>query len=316
MPDLPGRLTRATGRAYFALQAAAGGLWWGAVFAVAPVRDATLGSLDPVAMAALDIPLFVVASAVAAAGSRVAAAVATIWTVLVTAFLAVFATLTAQAGWGVVLMLAASAASILALVLVVRGEIPTRWLMVGPFRIRPAAPGRTARRHVGATAAQIVVFWGIALGVAPAVIAALENRWMLHLGAPAAVRIGGAALFVAASALGLWSAVSMSTHGEGTPLPIATARRLVVRGPYRFVRNPMAVAGIAQGVAVGLMLSSWLVVVYAVCGSVVWNAAIRPHEERDLEVRFGGEFTRYRDRVRCWVPRLTPVEPAVVASAR
>jgi protein-S-isoprenylcysteine O-methyltransferase Ste14 len=316
LPDLPGRLNRAAGRAYFAFQAVAGGLWWVAVFAVPAVREATLGSIDPVVMAAFDIPFFVVASAVAGAGSRGAAIIATGWTVLVTVFLALFATLTTQAGWGVALMAAASAASVLALLLVLRGELPTHWLMLGPFRIRPAATGRPTRRHVGATAAQIVVFWGAALGLVPAVIAALESRWMLHLDAAPGVRIAGAVIFAAASALGLWSAVSMSTHGEGTPLPIATARRLVVRGPYRFVRNPMAVAGIAQGVAVGMMLSSWLVVIYAVCGSVVWNTAIRPHEERDLEARFGAEFTRYRARVRCWVPRLTPVEPAVVASTR
>jgi protein-S-isoprenylcysteine O-methyltransferase Ste14 len=103
----------------------------------------------------------------------------------------------------------------------------------------------------------------------------------------------------------------MSTFGRGTPLPSAMASDLVVRGPYRFVRNPMAVAGIVQGAAVGLMLSSWLVVVYAVCGSLVWNYAIRPHEERDLEQRFGEEFRRYRAAVRCWCPRFVPVAATV-----
>jgi protein-S-isoprenylcysteine O-methyltransferase Ste14 len=49
--------------------------------------------------------------------------------------------------------------------------------------------------------------------------------------------------------------------------------RLVVAGPYRWVRNPMALASIAQGVAVGLILSSWLVVVYAVAGALLWPIA-------------------------------------------
>ncbi|MFJ6678317.1 methyltransferase family protein [Microbacterium sp. NPDC091382] len=258
-------------------------------------------------MAAWDVPLFVVASAIAATGQRIAVIVATVWTILVTASLGVFALLTATAGWGAVLMTAAAAASVLAGLVILRGTVPTHWLMIGPFRIRPAVAGASARRHVGATAAQIVVFWGLALGVVPALLAWVETMWMLHLSVPAGVRITGAVLFVAASAIGLWSGAVMSAYGDGTPLPIATARRLVVRGPYRFVRNPMAVAGITQGIAVGLMLSSWIVVLYAVCGSVVWNAAIRPHEERDLEARFGEPFRRYRDQVRCWVPRLTPV---------
>jgi protein-S-isoprenylcysteine O-methyltransferase Ste14 len=55
------------------------------------------------------------------------------------------------------------------------------------------------------------------------------------------------------------------------------------------------------------MLSSWLVVAYALAGSLVWNSVVRPLEEADLEGRFGDEFRRYRSSVRCWWPRLMPV---------
>ena len=277
------------------------------MFTVPPVREATLATIDPVAMAVWDVPLFVLASAIAATGQRTAVIVATAWTVVVTVFLGLFAAVTMTAGWGAVLMTAAAAASVLACLVILHGSVPTHWLMVGPFRIRPAPAGASVGRHVGATAGQIVVFWGLALGLVPALLVWVETRWMLHVPLPAGVRIAGVVLFVAASTVGLWSGAVMSTRGDGTPLPIATARRLVVGGPYRFVRNPMAVAGITQGIAVGLTLSSWIVVLYAVCGSVVWNAAIRPHEERDLEARFGEQFRRYRSQVRCWVPRLTPV---------
>ncbi|MFP7833412.1 hypothetical protein [Marisediminicola sp. LYQ134] len=44
---------------------------------------------------------------------------------------------------------------------------------------------------------------------------------------------------------------------------------------------------------------------YAVAGSLVWNYVIRPLEETDLERRFGDDFRRYRERVRCWVPSFT-----------
>lgn len=77
----------------------------------------------------------------------------------------------------------------------------------------------------------------------------------------------------------------------------------MITGPYRFVRNPMAIGGIAQGVAIGLMVGSWLVIVYALSGSLVWNALVRPLEETDLEERFGSAFRAYRDRVSCWIPR-------------
>ncbi|MWV58919.1 methyltransferase family protein [Rathayibacter sp. VKM Ac-2754] len=295
------------GRAYFAAQALGGAVWWVAVALSPLVRTATLGSLYPVPIAALDLPLFVGASALAAAGLRWAAVLATAWTLVVASSLAVYATVTAQAGWGVLAMLAASGGSVAALCLLTLGRIPTRWIASGPFAFRLASSGRRPLAHLAATLGQIVVFWGGALAVVPVVIAALEARWAVALPFPPVAWPAGLALLVLASALGLWSALSMSLLGDGTPLPIAMPNRLVIAGPYRWVRNPMAVAGISQGVAVGLLLSSWLVVVYALLGSLLWNYAVRPLEEADLEARFGDSFRRYRSRVRCWLPRWPPV---------
>jgi len=31
---------------------------------------------------------------------------------------------------------------------------------------------------------------------------------------------------------------------------------------------------------------------------------VRPLEEVDLEERFGADYRRYRDSVRCWIPRV------------
>lgn len=295
------------GRRYFALQSVAGAAWWIAVFTVGPIRTATLGSLDPVVVAAFDVPLFVVASALAAAGVRAAAVVTTAWTVLVMAALAVWATITTEAGAGVLVMIGATVGSALALALVLLGRIPTEWATSGPLRFRTADPDAGRRRHVRATVTQIIVFWGLFLGVLPLVIAAAEHRWRLHPALPGAVTTTsvatGAVVLVAASALGIASAAAMSRLGAGTPLPSAMPNRLVVAGPYRSVRNPMALAGIAQGVAVGLLLTSWMVVAYALAGSIVWNCVVRPLEEADLEHRFGDDFRRYAARVRCWVPR-------------
>jgi protein-S-isoprenylcysteine O-methyltransferase Ste14 len=298
------------GRLYFAVQAIAGVAWWVGVFVSDVIREATLGGLDPVLVAVFDVPLFVGASALAALGVRGAAIVATAWTLVVTGALALYATVTTQAGWGVLFMVGASAGSVVALCLVRYGRVPTEWMLFGPFAFRLADAKASRSSHMFATAAQIVVFWGLALGVVPLVLAWLEERWALSLPLPAVVVPLGAVVFLLASALGIWAAAAMSTKGRGTPLPAAMPNLLVIAGPYRFVRNPMAIAGIVQGAAVGLMLSSWLVVAYAVAGSLVWNWVIRPLEEADLEARFGDSFRRYRDAVRCWWPRLRPLPAA------
>lgn len=292
----------AWGRGYFAVQALAGAAWWLGVFTLPAVRSATLGELPPVPVAALDIPLFVAASALAAAGVRWAVWIVVPWTVLVAAGLALYATATTQAGWGVVLMVAAAAGSLGAAMLVLFGRFPTDRMLIGPFGFRNAKPGSTGR-HVAATALQLVVFWGLFLGVIPTAVAVLERRWGLHLAMPAGVVVAGAVVFTLASALGVWSALAMSTRGAGTPLPSAATTRLVTTGPYRFVRNPMAIAGIVQGAAFGLIAQSWLVVAYAIAGSVVWNWLVRPVEEADLATKFGDEYFAYRSRVRCWIPR-------------
>jgi protein-S-isoprenylcysteine O-methyltransferase Ste14 len=289
------------------MQAAAGAAWWVAVFTVPAVRVATLGGLDPVAVAAFDIPLFVAGSALAALGVRVAALVASGWTAVVALGLIGYATVTTEAGWGAVTMVGAATGSLVAAALLWWGRVPTEWVLRGPFAFRPADVGRTARTNLARTFGQMGAFWVFFLAIVPAMIVLVEQRWRVGLQFPpgaAVVGVGvGAAVLLLASTLGIGSAVVMSTLGAGTPLPSAMANRLVIAGPYRWVRNPMAVASILQGVAVGVILSSWLVVVYALAGAVVWDAAIRPHEEADLERRFGNGFRDYRRTVRCWIPR-------------
>jgi protein-S-isoprenylcysteine O-methyltransferase Ste14 len=289
------------GRAYFGFQAVAGAVWWMGVFAFPVVQTATLGELPPTLVAAVDIPLFVIASALVAAGQRWAVGIVVPWTVLVTGGLALYATITTHAGWGALLMAAAAVGGVGAGMLVILGRIPTERMLVGPlgFRdARAASPGIHATR----TAGQLVVFWSLFLGVLPAAIALVEHRWELHVPFPPAVVIAGVVLFALASVLGLWSAFAMSTRGAGTPLPSAATTRLVIDGPYRYVRNPMAIAGIIQGTAVGLVAQSWLVVGYAIAGSVVWNWLVRPLEEADLAAKFGDAYLAYRSRVRCWIP--------------
>jgi protein-S-isoprenylcysteine O-methyltransferase Ste14 len=305
-----GSLDRTAGRAYFGAQALGGAIWWVLVVIADPVRGATLGPIHPVIMGLLDVPLFVIASALGALGLRWAAALATAWTVLVTVGMVALATLTGLAGWGAVAMIACSCGSLAAAMLVIAGRIPVERFLVGPLAFRSAR--RTAPHALlAATGAQMLLFWTLFLVVIPLPVIALERRWGVSLPVHGTVAttcsVLGAALLIAASALGAWSALTMARIGRGTPLPSAMPHRLVVAGPYRWVRNPMAVAGIAQGLAVGIIGTSWLILAYSFAGAVLWHQFVRPPEEDDLAARFGDEYSAYRKRVRCWVPRLPPV---------
>jgi protein-S-isoprenylcysteine O-methyltransferase Ste14 len=178
-------------------------------------------------------------------------------------------------------------------------------VLLRSVRGRLARPAST-RYNLAKTLTQSLTMWAIFFGLLPAVLYAFESR--VGLGrfrfASRLWRAVGVTMFVLGWALAWTSAVYMVAHGAGTPLPADATRRLVVRGPYRYVRNPMAMGSFAQGIAVGLYLGSPLVTAYALAGTVGWDLFVRPWEEYDLEQRFGEPYARYREAVRCWVPRL------------
>jgi protein-S-isoprenylcysteine O-methyltransferase Ste14 len=173
------------------------------------------------------------------------------------------------------------------------------------YLFRRAVPA-PAWRNVVKTLGQIVLFWGVILWVFPVIILRLVSEYQIPGLQFAGWPVAGWTLLGFASALGFWSGMTMACYGEGTPLPLDHANRLVVRGPYAYIRNPMAFTGLTQGTAVALITGSTAVLLYVVVGGSIWNWVARPLEERDLARCFGEPYERYRRAVRCWVPRLTP----------
>jgi protein-S-isoprenylcysteine O-methyltransferase Ste14 len=98
----------------------------------------------------------------------------------------------------------------------------------------------------------------------------------------------------------------LAAVGRGTLAPWDPTSRLVVQGPYRYVRNPMisGVLFILLGEAAcfaSLPLLIWFAAVFGV------NAVYLPLvEERGLRRRFGADYEAYRANVPRWIPRLRP----------
>jgi protein-S-isoprenylcysteine O-methyltransferase Ste14 len=98
------------------------------------------------------------------------------------------------------------------------------------------------------------------------------------------------------------------TVGQGTLAPWNPPQRLVVRGVYRHVRNPMisGVFFVLLGEAVlaaSLPLVCWFITFVGV------NAVYIPlAEEPGLLKRFGSDYLAYKRNVPRWVPRLRPWE--------
>ncbi len=97
--------------------------------------------------------------------------------------------------------------------------------------------------------------------------------------------------------------------GRGTLAPWDPTARLVVRGPYRRVRNPMISGVVAILLGEAAVLGSPALLAWA-CLFLLANALYLPLvEERGLLRRFGDDYARYRAHVPRWVPRLTAWEP-------
>ena len=91
--------------------------------------------------------------------------------------------------------------------------------------------------------------------------------------------------------------------GRGTLSPLDPPRQLVVRGLYRYVRNPMylGVTTIVFGEA--LLIQSRPLVIYWAFWFLGANLFVIGYEEPALRDRFGQSYDEYRRQVGRWIPR-------------
>ena len=122
--------------------------------------------------------------------------------------------------------------------------------------------------------------------------------------------LGGGVLIGIGLSLIVWTVRLFVTVGRGTLAPWDPTSALVVRGPYRHVRNPMisGVGFVLAGEALAcrsIWLLAWLGVV------ALLNAIYMPLvEEPGLEQRFGAAYDEYRANVPRWIPRLRAWHPS------
>ena len=113
-----------------------------------------------------------------------------------------------------------------------------------------------------------------------------------------------AGTLLVSSGLGLcWKTVSLLTEvGEGTPAPFDPPRKLVIEGPYIYLRNPMMVGVclvlFGESLIFGsVLLGAWFLTVCGLC-----LILIPVLEEPGLKKRFGDPYREYESKVPRWLP--------------
>lgn len=93
-----------------------------------------------------------------------------------------------------------------------------------------------------------------------------------------------------------------ATFGRGTPAPVDAPKRLVVRGLYLYVRNPMYLGVLSVILAWVLYFASLRLLLYGAAVATLFHLFVVFYEEPTLRRLFGAEHALYCARVGRWWP--------------
>ena len=116
---------------------------------------------------------------------------------------------------------------------------------------------------------------------------------------------GGAAalgLMAIGAAIYFWCLWDFAITGRGTPSPLGAPTRLVVKGLYRYVRNPMYVGLTTAILGWAALYRSLYMLQYAGLMFVLFNLVIFIIEEPSLRRQFDEAYRTYCQNVGRWIP--------------
>lgn len=130
-----------------------------------------------------------------------------------------------------------------------------------------------------------------------------------RLGVPGFARypstyIAGITLAVLGLWLWGWALVTLWRKGRGSSLPLIPTQRLVATGPFHHCRNPVNLGAIVYYAGIAVILGSYAVLVLFAFFSLLLLAYLKLVEEKEMEARFGEEYTTYRMSTPFIIPRL------------
>lgn len=144
------------------------------------------------------------------------------------------------------------------------------------------------------------------VAIAPGAVAVAVPAAVLWLSggdaAGGAWLLAGAVVLAAGLALFAWCVADFVARGRGTPDPGMPPERLVVRGPFRFARNPMYLGLLTMIAGEALLFASPWLVAWGIALFAAFHARIVVYEEPTLARTFGAEWHAYRRAVPRWLP--------------
>ena len=148
-----------------------------------------------------------------------------------------------------------------------------------------------------------------AAGLVPAVLLARIGWAGAIAGVHPARAVAGALLAAAGLGMLAWTVTLFIRIGRGTLAPWDPTRKLVVRGPYAHVRNPMITGVLAILLGEAIAFAARPLWTWAALFVAINHVYFLLSEEPGLADRFGAEYDEYKRHVPRWIPRLTAWRP-------
>ena len=110
----------------------------------------------------------------------------------------------------------------------------------------------------------------------------------------------GLAVGVCGAAVALACIITFVVEGRGTPAPFDPPRRLVAKGPYAVLRNPMYLGAAAAMGGAAAFYQSAALLGYVAAFLIVTHLFVVAYEEPTLRRTFGPDYEIYCQQVRRW----------------
>ncbi len=150
---------------------------------------------------------------------------------------------------------------------------------------------------------------GFFVGVIPALIYSISRFFFWEISSTPIIQFVIAGLVLIWGFIFVtWSNISLLIKGKGGPTEgfgVAVSpktKHLVIKGPYRFTRNPMVFGMLSVYYSFVLYLNSLTGLVFVFIVTIIAVIYLKTSEEKRLERDFGEEYLHYKRNVSMIVP--------------
>jgi len=119
-------------------------------------------------------------------------------------------------------------------------------------------------------------------------------------------KVIGLVFLISGLALFVWTVYLFWAFGKGTLAPWTPTQKLIIRGPYKYCRNPMISGVLFVLLGETFFLNSVNILIITGAFFIINAIYFILKEEPDLYKRFGKDYEAYKKSVPRWIPKFKP----------